>query len=93
MMQHLKDSVVSKEELVQVCRDLGLSKRSEGSDQDIVILGIRWFNGHVDDVNWIVLCILKGTKIKKSFNLEEKKTGRVKHFYIVATLTLTHSSS
>lgn len=41
MMQHLKDSVVSKEELVQVCRDLGLSKRSEGSDQDIVILGIR----------------------------------------------------
>lgn len=55
-----------------IVADLRLSKRSEGSDQDVVILCIRCFNGYIDDVNWIVLCILKGTKIQNHWTWRKK---------------------
>lgn len=56
-----------------IVADLRLSKRSEGVDQDIVILGVSSFNGHIDDVNWIVLCILNETKIQNHLTCRGKK--------------------
>lgn len=71
--------------------DLRLGKRSEGSDQDIVILGVRCFNGHVDDVDWVVLCILREQKpCQLTAKAQKVATGI---FYILATLTLRLSSS
>lgn len=71
----MEDSVTSTEVLETIGADLRLSERSEGSDQDIVILGIRCFDGHIDDVNWIFLCVLRGTQIG-SLLTGEKQMGQ-----------------
>lgn len=38
--------------------DLRLGEGSEGCDQGIVILRVRWLDGHIDDVDGVLLHVL-----------------------------------
>lgn len=51
-------TVYLKDVSTETTSDLWLSEGSEGFDQGIVVLCVRWFYGHVNDVDGVLSCVL-----------------------------------